>query len=143
MKTLLLVIALFISSISISFGQETDTLSQKENLLKESQRLHKKGAILLSTGAGAAVIGGVLFASNFCIFGCTTSQEALAGTGGLLFLAGVGTMIASIPAFSKSGKASKKAAELSFTNQPIYLPKYANEGPKPFPSLKLSISLKQ
>lgn len=134
-------VALLFGSISISPGQEIETLAQKENLLKESNRLHKKGVILLSAGAGGAIIGGALFSSNFCIFGCSSREDALAGTGGLLFLAGVGTMIASIPAFSKSRKATKQAAELSFINQPIYLPKYANEGPKSFPSLRLTFPL--
>lgn len=142
MKIHFLVIALLFGSISISFGQETDTLSQKENLMKESQRLKKKGVILLSVGAGAAVIGGALFGSNFSIFGYSSSEETmLAGTGGLLFLAGVGCVIASIPAFSKSNKIEKEAATLSFNTQPIYLPKYANAGPKSFLSLKVSIPL--
>lgn len=48
MKTLFLVIPLLFGSMAISLVQETDTLSQKENLLKENQRQHKKGVILLS-----------------------------------------------------------------------------------------------
>lgn len=36
MKTLFLVIPLLFGSMLISLGQETDTLSQKEILLKES-----------------------------------------------------------------------------------------------------------
>lgn len=142
MKILFLVIAILIGSISISLGQKTDTLSQKENLMKESQRMHKKGVTLLSAGAGGAIIGGALFGSNFSIFGYSSSEETLvAGTGGLLFLAGVGCMIASIHAFSKSNKIEKEAATLSFNTQSIYLAKDTNAGPKSFPSLKLTIPL--
>lgn len=68
-------------------------------------------------------------------------EDILAGIGGLLFLAGVGCMIASIPTFSKSSQTAKKAAEFSLNTQLIYLPKYANAGTKSFPSLKLSIPL--
>jgi hypothetical protein len=141
MKMIFLIIALLFFSTSISHGQETDTLSVKENLLKESQRQHKKAVILLSAGAAGAIIGGVLLESNFCIFGCSTGEDVLAGTGGLLFLAGAGCMIASIPAFSKASKNAKKAAELSFNTQPILLPRYSNNGPKSYPALKISFRI--
>ncbi|RIW16992.1 hypothetical protein D0X99_04245 [Algoriphagus lacus] len=142
MKVLILVLILSLGLIHPVLSQEVDSLSQRETLLELSKKQKKTGFILLGGGVGAAVIGGALFASNFCLFGgCSSQQDALAGTGGILFILGVGSAIASIPVLINSGKTARRAMELSVKSSPIYLPPKSHNGPKSYPALQLSIPL--
>lgn len=140
MKKILILLFLLVMAFQ-SFSQNTKNPISKEDYLAKSQKQKKKAYILLGVGGGAAAVGGILVASNFCIFGCTDSQEAGLGTGTGLLIAGGISMAASIPVFISSSSNAKRAAELSFNSQPVYLPKHANAGPKSFPSLELSIPL--
>jgi hypothetical protein len=141
MRTLILFLSISLSLVLPSLAQEVASPTAKEILLEQSKRQKKTGFILLGAGVGAAVFGGALFASNFCIFGCDSDDEALAGTGGVLFLLGVGSAIASVPVLINAGSKAKKAAELSFNPKPIYLPKGTFSGPSAIPSLSLSIPI--
>jgi hypothetical protein len=141
MKVLILVLTLSLGISHPVLSQEIDSLSQRETLLELSKKQKKTGFILLGAGVGAAVIGGALFASNFCLWGCDSNDEALAGTGGILFILGVGSAIASVPVLINSGSTAKRAMELSVQSTPIFLPPNSHNGPKSHPSLQLTIPL--
>lgn len=141
MKAFILFLSLGFGLILPAYSQDNTSSGDKEALIALSKKQKKTGYILLGGGVGAAVIGGALFASNFCIWGCTNESEALAGTGGILFILGTGAAIASVPVLINAGKTSKRAMELSANSIPIYLPTRSHNGPRSHPALQLSIPL--
>lgn len=135
-----LILAIFLTGLAWqSFGQKAETPMTKQDYLDKSKSQKKTGFILLGAGAGSAILGGILMSSNFCIFGCTSSQDIAFGTGAGLVVAGGISMIASIPVLISGGVNANKAAELTLYSQPIDLPQHANSGSKSFPALKISI----
>lgn len=136
----ILILVIFLTGLAWhSFGQKSETPITKQYYLEKSNRQKKTGFILL--GAGAAILGGIIGISNFCLFGCTSSQYNAMSAGGGLIMAGGISMVASVPLLIGAGVNANKAAKLSLHIQPIDLPKHANGGPKSFPSLKISIPL--
>jgi hypothetical protein len=91
--------------------------------------------------AGFAMLGGgsVLFLIGFAIY----SDQGLYTPDGVVFLAGVGaiSVIASIPVFVSSGENARKAATLSFGNQPHLFPQLNQSQLNFQPALTLKIAL--
>ena len=141
MRSLILFFSISLSLVLPSLAQEVASPTSKEILLEQSKRQRKTGYILLGAGVGAAVIGGALFASNFCLLGCDSNDDALAGTGGILFILGSVSAIASVPVLINAGSTAKRAAELSFNTKPIYLPRNTHNGPRSYPAVQLTIPL--
>ncbi|WP_187176171.1 hypothetical protein [Algoriphagus sp. AK58] len=142
MKTRILFIIMSFILVSPVMSQEKALSNQNENLLELSKKQKRTGFILLGAGIGGAVVGGALFASNFCLFGgCSSQQNALAGTGGILLILGVGSAIASVPVLINAGKTSKRAMVVSANSTPIYLLPDSHNGPKAYPGIQLSIPI--
>jgi hypothetical protein len=134
MKILTFFLTLSIVSITNCLAQGSATLSSKEILLQKSKKQQKTGLIMLIGGPVAAVGGGVLLVGS----GPNSFGETM---GAILFFSGASATVASIPVLIISRNIKDRAEELSFGSTPVFLLKYANTGPKSFPSLKLSIPL--
>lgn len=107
MKSSLLLLLALLCSVQMMQGQVIDstmTESKKEMYdfyLDRSKKLKKTGHILLAAGGGA-VLTGILIGAN-------ADGWSGAGTGALIFVAGVGSSIASIPLFITAHNHKKKA----------------------------------
>ena len=109
---------------SIGFLNET----QLTKVLQHTKKNINTGQILTGAGICFEIIGGVLVASNFCIF-CTEEQLARVNGGTVLFAGGFITMMVGIPLWAVNGH-RKKDIELALVrinahsylgnNQPIY-----------------------
>lgn len=130
----ILILAIFLTGLTWhSFGQKTETPMTKQEYLDKSKRLERTGWIMMGSGVALSV-GVIALAYEDDAFDSSLGAAILV-LGAASFVSSFGVLIA-------SRNTADKAAELSFTNQAIYLPKYANErGTKSFPSLKLSIAL--
>lgn len=120
-----------------SFAQEIS----KEDYLAKSKRQKTTGFILLGGGIALAAAGGILFSENFILFGASDAEDNAVGIGGAMFIVGGLAALSSIPVFISSGSNAKKAAQLSFRNEPINIPKYAGNFPRAVPSVTFSIPL--
>lgn len=136
MTKAVLILAFLMGFSAQTFGQEMT----KENYLEKSRRQKTTGWILLGGGVAMAVAGGVLFNENFKIFGSEAENDN-AGIGGAMFVVGGLAALGSIPVFIISGSNAKKAAQMSFKNQPLNNQRYLGNIPKSIPSLNISIPL--
>ena len=102
---------------------------QLTQALQQTEKKIIAGKVLTVTGIGCEIIGGILIASNFCILGCSPQEIAAANTGGVLFAAGIITMVVGIPIWAVNG-GRKKDIEVALVrlndfsylgnNQPSY-----------------------
>lgn len=132
MKKILILAILLTGLTWQSFGQKTETPMTKQDYLDKSKRQERTGWIMMGSGVALSV-GVIALAYEDDAFDSSLGAAILV-LGAASFVSSFGVLIA-------SRNTADKAAELSVTNQSIYLPKYANGGPKSFPSLKLSIAI--
>ena len=128
---LLFLQALFsVQTIQSQVIDSTMTESKKEIYdfhIERSHKLKKTGYILLAAGGGA-ILTSYLIASNAGIY----SDEMTAGV--LIFLAGAGSTVASIPLFITAHNHKKKAelilstGNLGFQSSTLYESGYASVG---------------
>ena len=128
-------------SVSVFSQQKNPQSSSREELLSQSKKQKTTAFILLGSGAVATGIGGAMIGNNFCVFGCSDSQDRALGVGSGLFVAGGIAMLASIPMFISAANKSKKAYRISATNQPILIPELGQYGSRSIPAIKVSVSL--
>lgn len=139
-----LISALLVSTPFIASAQEMT----KQDYLEKSRKQKNTGFILLGGGTAFVGVGAIVIATNTvsytitCI-GLNCSQAAGNGVeaGGVMILIGALSAAASIPHFISAGNNRKKAAEMSFSNEPIYVPKYAGNLPRAVPSITLKIRI--
>jgi hypothetical protein len=132
-----LLLALLVGFSTQTFAQEMS----KENYLEKSRKQKTTAWILLGGGVAMAVTGAILFDENFILFGASDAEDNKAGIGGAMFVVGGLATLGSIPLFISSGSNAKKAALMSFKNQPLNTPRYAGNIPKSIPSIHISIPL--
>lgn len=135
---LVLILGLTISGFS---QQKIAQASSKEEFLTQSKKQRTTAFIFLGSGALAKGIGVAMIGNNFCIFSCTDSQNRALGVGSGLFVGGGIAMLASIPMFISAANKTKKAYQISASNQPILIPDLGQKGPRSIPSIKVSVSL--
>ena len=142
MKLFFLIFALlFGTAISIFAQQKAAETLTREELLSKSKKQKTTGFILLGAGAAATASGAAIISNNFCIFGCSQSEDRALGVGSGLFVAGGIAMLASIPMFIGATQKSKRAYQISAANERILLPDLGQPGPKSYPALKLKVFL--
>lgn len=132
-----LLMAVLTVLISSSFAQEMS----KQDYLALSKRQKNTGLILLGGGAAVATAGAIIFNENFCLWGCSNSEDALAGTGAAMFVGGGIAMIASIPYFISSSKNANRAAQFGLVREYIPGPRLAYHVPRSYPALRISIPI--
>jgi hypothetical protein len=140
----LLLSAVLVSSPFFAHAQEMT----KQDYLEKSRKQKTAGFILLGGGVAVVGIGAIVSATNAvgltvsCIgLNCSQAAEEGIQTGGAIMLVGGLAIVGSIPLFVSAGNNRKKAAALSFSNEPIYLPKYAGNLPRAVPSITLKIRI--
>jgi hypothetical protein len=139
-----LISALLVSTPFIASAQEMT----KQDYLEKSRKKTKAGAILLGGGIVLFSIGGTLMAVSgldqltSCIGGnCSSGAEDGFAAGTVMMWVGGLSVVGSIPLLISAGNNRKKAAALSFSNEPIYVPKYAGNLPRAVPSITLKIRI--
>jgi hypothetical protein len=137
------ILLVFVIGLSVSaFSQQKAAQgSSREELLSQSKKQKTTAFVLLGAGAVGTGAGAALISSNFCIFGCTDSQDRALGVGSGLFVAGGIAMLASIPVFISAANKSKQAYRISASSQPILIPELGQNGPRSIPTIKVSFSL--
>lgn len=126
----------FLTTTSL-LGQNTlNPEYTKEYYLQKSKNQNKTAWILLSGGTVMGVVGLIGFGNTYDIWDDSNESDIyvfLMFGGGLL-------STASIPLFISSGRNARKAATISFNNQPILCPKQNYCVQNPQPSLLLTIN---
>lgn len=137
MKNTLTLAALLFFTLS-TMAQETQQLNSTvyDSLMQKSARQKKTAGILL--GVGAAVSAGTL-----AIIAVANSEAIFYG-GSVLVIAGVGSMIASIPFYVASSSNRKKAQsmKLGLRVEHIPGPTFTRQIPAQYPALQLSIPIR-
>lgn len=125
-------------------GLYSQTIAQemsKQDYLDKSRSQKTTGFIMAGGGVVLLAVGSALFTDDLvsCANLNCSSGSGIAG----IILAEVGGLVAlgSIPFFISSGKNARKAAQISFKNEPTYIPKYVGNIPRAIPSLSFSIPL--
>ncbi|RIW16991.1 hypothetical protein D0X99_04240 [Algoriphagus lacus] len=135
MKKALILVSVITCLTLQAFGQVSESVVTKSELMEKSKRQKKTGFILLGGGLATAIGGGMLaFSSN-----PDSSSEDL-GAG--LFFLGVGSMVGGLVMWVISSSNQDRAEELTLGITPIDLPKETYVGPPGIPSLTLTIPLK-
>lgn len=108
----------------------------KEYYLQKSKNQNKTAWILLSGGTVMGVVGLIGFGNTYDIWDDSNESDIY----GFLMLGGGLLSTASIPLFISSGRNARKAATISFNNQPILCPTQNLYVQNPHPSLVLTIN---
>ncbi len=90
----------------------------KDYYLQKSKNQHKTAWILLTSGTVIGVIGLIGFGNTYDIWDDSSESEIY----GFMVVGGGLLSTASIPLFISSGKNARRAATISFNNQPILGP---------------------
>lgn len=134
MKNIYFLLVLFTATTLL--GQNTPNQEYtKEYYLQKSKDQNKTAWILLSTGTVIGVVGLIGFGNSW-----DDSSNSSTDIYGFLFLGGVISTLGSIPLFISSGRNARKAATISFNNQPILCPTQNFCVQNPQPSLLLTIN---
>lgn len=134
MKNIYFLLILF--TTATLFSQNTPNPEYtKEYYLQKSKDQNKTAWILLSTGTVIGVVGLIGFGNSW-----DDSSNSSTDIYGFLFLGGVISTLGSIPLFISSGRNARKAATISFNNQPILCPTQNFCVQNPQPSLLLTIN---
>lgn len=112
-----------------------DTSYTSVYYLQKSKNQETGAWVMLGGGMALSVIGFVGVLSN--AFATDNSAEPYA----IVALTGFGLALGSIPIFIVSGHNARKAAKLSFKNQPILLPRQNSFGFKSQPTIRIAIPL--
>jgi hypothetical protein len=120
----------------------------KQDYLEKSRKQKNTGFILLGGGAALFAVGtivsvnsGVNYATSCLGANCSSSAEDGFTAGGVMMLVGALSAVGSIPLFISAGNNRKKATQMSFSNEPVYVPKYAGNLPRAVPSITLKIRI--
>jgi len=119
----------------------------RQDYLDKSKRQKTTAFILLGGGVALSTLGFIIFPVETAICPvpiggvCPDPEETKLIASGILIYGGALAALGSIPLFISSNKNAKKAAQLSFKNEPTYIPKYAGNIPRSVPSITLTIPL--
>ncbi len=116
-----------------------NTINQEHNkdyYLQKSKDQNKTAWILLSAGTVISVVGLIGFSSTYDLWDYSNKTDIY----GYMMLGGGLLGSASVPLFISSGKNARKAATISFNNQPILCPTQNFCVQNPQPSLLLTIN---
>ncbi len=138
MKKIILFSALCIFVVQ-GFAQTTSKAVTKEYYLKKSRTQKTIAWVMLGTGVVMAatgyVIGSTRDADDFI-------QDANIGeTEGIVIIAGGVVAVGSIPLFIISSKNKKRAAGISFIQQPVFVPVQNSFAYKHQPGISIKIKL--
>lgn len=130
-------------------GLYSQTIAQemsKQDYLDKSRKQKTTGFILAGSGVVLLAVATILSAEDVADTAVSCANLNCSSESGIEFgiiLAEVGGLVAlgSIPFFISSGKNARKAAQISFKNEPTYIPKYVGNIPRAIPSLSFSIPL--
>ena len=132
MKKILIFLMLLLFTVR-AFGQEIpSTEFSKEYYLEKSKKQKTTGWVMLAGGVVVTIVGVIGFSS-------TDWDESSSDAYGFMTVGGPLICLGSIPFFISSGSNAKKAATLSFSNQPILLPQQGSLVQNSQPSLSLKI----
>lgn len=134
--------AFLMGLFSQTFAQEMS----KQDYLDKSRNQKTTGFILLGGGVAMIAVGSALFMGDLAdtAISCTyLNCSSGSGMESGMVISAVGGLAAlgSIPVFISSRKNARKAAQMSFRNEPTYNPKYVGNIPRAIPSLSFSIPL--
>lgn len=141
--------AVFLSAISIGLFSQTFAQEMgKQDYLDKSRKQKTTGFIMAGGGVVLFAIGAGIYlestsetvVSCFTLTSCSSDDGELGGGAALTIIGGLAAL-GSIPVFISSGKNARKAAQISFKNEPTYIPKYVGNIPRAIPSLSFSIPL--
>lgn len=134
MKKILIFLMLLLFTVRV-FGQETpSTEFSKEYYLEKSKKQKTTGWVMLAGGAVITIVGLIGFSSTYDDTSYSTTDAY-----GFMTVGGPLICLGSIPFFISSGSNAKKAATLSFSNQPILMPQQGSLVQNSQPSLSLKI----
>lgn len=148
MKTQL-IRAVFLSAILIGlFSQAFAQEMTRQDYLEKSRKQKTTGFIMAGGGVVLFAIGaGIILGSEtetlltcVSLVNCTSDESELEAGTALSIVGGLAAL-GSIPVFISSGKNAEKAAQISFRNEPTYIPTYVGNIPRAIPSLSLIIPL--
>lgn len=139
--------AVFLSAFLMGlFSQTFAQEMSKQDYLDKSRNQKTTGFILLGGGVAMIAVGSALFMGDLadtaisCTYlNCSSGSGMESGT--VIFTVGGLAALGSIPVFISSRKNARKAAQVSFRNEPTYIPKYVGNIPREIPSLNFSIPL--
>lgn len=142
MKWAVLLSAFWIGLFSQTLAQEMS----KQDYLDKSRNQKTTGFILLGGGVAMIAVGSILFADDAVdtAISCTylnCSSGSGIESGMVISAVGGLAILGSIPVFISSGKNARKAAQLTFSNEPTFIPKYVGNIPRSIPSVSLLIPL--
>lgn len=134
MKKIFIFLMLLLFTIR-AFGQEIpSTEFSKEYYLEKSKKQKTTGWVMLGSGAVLTIVGIIGFSSTW-----DDSSYSSTDAYGIMAVGGPLICLGSIPFFISSGNNAKKAATLSFNNQPILMPQQGLLVQNSHPSLALKI----
>lgn len=134
MKTNVMMVALIAAFLVGSTLPVFAQSMSKQDYLDKSRMQKTTGFIMLGGGVAMATAGAILFNENFNLNGGGEAE-------GIMMVAGTLVALGSIPMFISSGNNARKAAQMSFRNEPLHIPKYAGNLPRSVPSLTLKTPL--
>lgn len=122
------------------FSQKKSSVKYSKDYFLEKSKSKKQAAWLLLGGGTAAAIGGAIgFSNTFEINLWSNDNGNGSGFFGVLFIAGAVSDLASIPFFISAHNYKRMAAEVTVSNQKIYLPKTANTALNTLPSVTVRV----
>jgi O-antigen/teichoic acid export membrane protein len=134
MKKIFSFLMLLLFTVS-TFGQQIPNAEfSKEYYLEKSKKQKTTGWVMLASGAVVTIVGVIGFSSSYDDASYSTTDAY-----GIMTVAGPLICLGSIPFFVSSGNNAKKAATLSFKNQPILMPQQGSLVQNSQPSLSLKI----
>ena len=142
MKKITLLITLLSFAASV-FAQEALPHGQ-EYYLQKSKNQKTAAWVLLGVGTTMIVVGMVGGMSTFgsSDYPFISEEDASAmDTYGIIMFVGIAGDLASIPFFISAGKNKKRAAAVTISNQPLYLPHNGSIAVKYVPGITFKISL--
>lgn len=132
MKKIFSFLMLLLFTVS-TYGQQIPNAEfSKEYYLEKSKKQKTTGWVMLASGAAVTIVGVIGFSS-------TDWDESSSDAYAFMTLGGPLISLGSIPFFISSGSNAKKAATLSFKNQPILMPQQGSLVQNSQPSLSLKI----
>lgn len=135
MKKILIFLMLLLFTVRV-FGQEIpSTEFSKDYYLEKSKKQKTTGWVMLASGAVLTIVGVIGFSDTFMEEDSYTTTDIY----GVMAVGGPLICLGSIPFFVSSGNNAKKAATLSFKNQPILMPQQGSLVQNSQPSLSLKI----
>jgi hypothetical protein len=132
--------------IGITLSATAQEMS-KQDFLDKSKQQKTAAFITLGGGLVLGVLGASMIDSNrrsdFNLFAPTVpkTKDNSEGIWGIVMVTGGLAVLGSIPMFISSNKNAKKAAQLSFRNEPIHMLKHEGNLSRSVPSITLKIPL--